>query len=64
MKTMLQENGGYKLFAETRVLDVSQGLIQLTFSSSYDGAKNPHAERKIYEFFLNKESVDKLKALL
>lgn len=64
MKVLLQDNGGYKLYASVRKLEDKYGLTQVVLSSTFDGAKDPNDERKIMEVFLSKEAVDKLKALL
>lgn len=64
MKVLLQDNGGYKLYAYAKKMDDKYALTHVVFSSTFDGAKNPNEERKISEMFLSEEAVDKLKALL
>ena len=64
MKSLISDNGGYKVYAEVNEYLRSNGNVELKFSTVYDHAKDPeHAEAK-FKMILTPEQRKALKDLL
>ena len=64
MKMLLSNNGGYKMYVETRQFLNSKDSVQLRFLSTFDGSKNPEEEQVKFEIILTEEQRKQLKELL
>lgn len=64
MKTLISNTDGYRVYAEIRSYDRSEGNIQLRFSTQWDNAKNPEAEQVKFEMILTPEQRACLKHFL
>jgi hypothetical protein len=64
MKTLISNNGGYKLYAEIvkPVRDVGQ--VQLRFTSQWNTAKNPDEFQTRFETMLTVKELSVLKSML
>ena len=64
MKTAIQENDAYKLFAEIRPCVNPSNLVELRFLSKYEGAKNPDEMQVKFSLVLTPEERQRLKDFL
>ena len=64
MKTVIQENEAYKLFAEIRPCINPDNLVELRFMSKYEGAKNPEELQTKFSLVLTPEERQRLKDFL
>lgn len=64
MKTVVQENEAYKLFAEIRPCINPDNLVELRFMSKYEGAKNPNELQTKFTLVLTPEERKRLKDFL
>lgn len=64
MKTVIQENEAYKLFAEIRPCINPDNLVELRFMSKYEGAKNPEELQTKFTLVLTPEERQRLKDFL
>jgi hypothetical protein len=64
MKTLISDNGGYKLYAELVKPMRDTGQVQLKFSTQWEGSKNPEEFQSMFEAMLTAEELDRLKNLL
>jgi len=64
MKTVIQENEAYKLFAEIRPCINPDHLVELRFMSKYEGAKNPDELQTKFTLVLTPEERKRLKDFL
>lgn len=63
MKTLVQDNRGYRVFASLTDGGVP-GMKCLKVTSSFDGSKNPTEERTLFEILLSQEGKENLVSLL
>ena len=64
MKTVIQENEAYKMFAEIRPCINPDNLVELRFMSKYEGAKNPDELQTRFTLVLTPEERQRLKDFL
>ena len=64
MKTVIQENEAYKMFAEIRPCINPDNLVELRFMSKYEGAKNPDELQTKFTLVLTPEERQRLKDFL
>lgn len=64
MKTVIQENEAYKMFAEIRPCINPDNLVELRFMSKYEGAKNPDELQTRFTIVLTPEERQRLKDFL
>ena len=64
MKTVIQENEAYKMFAEIRPCINPDNLVELRFMSKYEGAKNPDELQVKLSLILTPEERQRLKDFL
>lgn len=64
MKTLISENGAYKLYAEIVEPVRDMGKVQLKFTSQWTDAKNPNEFQTKFEAILSKEELGRLRDLL
>ena len=64
MKTLISNNGGYKMFAEiiNPVRDIGQR--QLKFTTQWEDSKNPEEFQNKFECMLTEEEFKRLKDIL
>ena len=60
MKTLIQENSAYKLYAEITIPLAPKNIKHLKLTSTFTGSRIPNEERKVFEAFLNQEEYDNL----
>lgn len=64
MKTLLSENGGYRVYVELNDFVRSNGSTELKFISTYDSSKNPEYEQTKFAIILTPEQRRILKDIL
>jgi hypothetical protein len=65
MKTLISNNGGYKLFAEIREIPLSKDHeFELRFTTAYEDAKDPTDEQVKFQLVLNEEALSNLTDLI
>lgn len=64
MKTVIQDNEAYKMFAEIRPCINPHNLVELRFMSKYEGAKNPDELQTRFALVLTPEERKRLKDFL
>ena len=64
MKTLISDTNGYRVYAELRDYDRSNGNRQLRFITVWDNAKDPKGEQVKFEMILTPEQRKLLKELL
>ena len=60
MKKLIQNTGGYQLYAELRSIPALKGEYELKFTTVYDNAKDPDAEQVKAQFILTEDAVNNL----
>lgn len=64
MKKLIQNTGGYQLFAELKPIEaLANREYVLKFSTVYDNAKDPDAEQIKFQIILDKSAVENLGSL-
>lgn len=61
---LISDNAGYKLYCETRPLEVVSGTLHVRIFTTYDWAKNPDAEQNKMELILSLEELANLRQAL
>jgi hypothetical protein len=61
---LISDNAGYKLFCETRPLEIVSGTFHVRIFSTYDWAKNPDSEQNKIEMILSLDELEKLRQSL
>ncbi len=61
---LINSNAGYKLYCETRKLEVPSDTFHVRIFTTYDWAKNPDAEQNKMELILSSTELDKLRQAL
>ena len=64
MKTVIQENEAYKVFAEIRPCINPDNLVELRFLSKYEGARNADELQVKFSLVLTPEERQRLKDFL
>jgi len=64
MKTLINDNKGYKTFVKTSEVLKPEGHIELEFLTVWDNSKYPEGEQTKYRIVLNPEELDRLKETL
>ena len=57
---LITENQGYKLFCETRKIEIPEDKYYIRLYTKYDFAKNPDREQTKMELFLSSKEIEKL----
>jgi len=60
MKKLIQNTGGYQLYAELRPIPALKGEYELRFTTVYDHAKDPDDEHIAAKFILTEDAVNNL----
>ncbi len=61
MKKLIQNTGGYQLYAEVRpIAAFNNKQFELRFTTVYDNAKDPDAEQLKAQFILSEEGLNNL----
>jgi len=61
---LINDNAGYKLFCETRPLEVLSDSFHVRIFTTYDWAKNPEAEQTKMELILSSKELENLRQAL
>jgi hypothetical protein len=64
MKILLQDNGGYKLYAAIRTLPTDSSQHELKFTTVWDGARGSVEELNAAQFILDDQAVENLVKIL
>lgn len=65
MKTLISNNGGYKLFAELKEIPLSKDHEhELRFTTVYEDAKDPNDEQVKFQIILDEEALSNLTDLI
>jgi hypothetical protein len=65
MKTLIQNTGGYQLYAEIKAVDaVFPVQHQLEFTTVYEHSKNSQESRTKAQFFLDEPALEKFKKMI
>ena len=64
MKTLISENGAYKVYAEVSDYIRSEGNANLKFITVWEDAKDPTGEQVKFQMILNPEQRQRLKEIL
>ena len=64
MKTLISENGGYKMFVEVIEPIRDVGKVQLKFTTQWAGSSTPDEFNNKFEAMLTKEEIQRLKDFL
>jgi hypothetical protein len=64
MKILLQDNGGYKMYAAIRPLPTDPSQHELKFTTVWDGARGTVEELNAAQFILDDQAVDNLLKIL
>ncbi len=63
-KMLISDNAGYKLYCETRKLDIPTNSAYVRIYTMYDWAKDPEAIQSKLELVLSLDELEKLKQSL
>ena len=61
---LISDNAGYKLYCETRPLDISSDTFHVRIFTTYAWAKNPDAEQNKIELILSLQELESLRLAL
>lgn len=61
---LISDISGYKLYCETRKLDIPAGHYHVRVFTTYEWAKDPEAEQNKMELFLTPSELEKLRQSL
>jgi len=61
---LINDTGGYKLYCETRKLDIPVEHYHVRVYTTYDWAKDPEAEQNKMELILSQAELEKLRQSL
>ena len=61
---LVSENAGYKLFCETRKLDIPQGSNYVHIYTVYDWARDPSSKQNKLELILTDAELEKFRQSL
>jgi hypothetical protein len=61
---LINSNAGYKLYCETRKLEVPSDSFHVRIFTTYDWAKNPDAEQNKMELILSEQELENLRQSL
>lgn len=64
MKTLISENGAYKVYAEISNYSRSEGNSNLKFFTVWEDAKDPTGEQVKFQMILSPEERQRLKEIL
>jgi hypothetical protein len=64
MKTLIQSNGGYTVYAEIREAISPKGLVELRVLTQWDNAKDPEDVQVKFSMMLTPEDRQRLKDFL
>jgi hypothetical protein len=65
MKTVIQDNSGYTMYAEVEKIEMSRdNEYVLRFSTTYDQSRNPNNDRTVAQFILRRNEIAVLTNLL
>jgi hypothetical protein len=61
MKKLIQDNGGFQLYAEFRAIEaLNNQQYELKFTTVYDNAKDPNAEQVNAQFIMTEDGINNL----
>ena len=61
---LINDTSGYKLYCETRKLDIPAGHYHVRVYTTYDWAKDPEAEQNKMELILSQAELENLRQSL
>ena len=65
MKTLISNNGGYKLFLEIKPIPALKNLQhELRFTTVYENSKDPEDEQVKLQLVLDEQALAKLKTVI
>jgi hypothetical protein len=64
MKTLINDNNGYKTYVKTQKVLKPEGYIQIEFTTVWENAKYPEGEQTKYRIVLSPDDIEKLKKSL